>query len=576
MLLALLLSLGGIPGAAAVVSLEVPSAPWELAPGETRELELVVKIQPGWHISGPEGAAGALFPTRLEISAPPGLEVGEPRFPDPQVKPLAWSESPLPLYLDRISISLPVTASSDLPPGEYRLEGKLTYQACDDETCLLPQELSWELPVLVRPREGGGAVALPPGPGGENPLARLAEERGLTLVLGMVFLLGLGLNLTPCVYPLIPVTVAYFGRGKTGVRHTLPAALAYQLGIAITYTGLGLLAAFTGRLFGELLQRPWVPALTAGVLVAMALSFFGLYQLKPPRLLTRRLPQARGRVVGALVMGLLVGAVAAPCVGPATVALLSYVGASQSLLLGGALFFVFALGLGAPYLGLALVSGKLRDLPRGGEWTLWVERGLGLLLLGAALYFLSPLLPGAVISGLAGGLALIGGIYLAWQGRKTHAGRWFQALRWVTLGAGLTLGLWFLLPHPGGESLPWAPYSSAGMAEARADGQPVLLYFAADWCQPCRKLAATTFQDPGVREELADWQLMKVDLTRPSPEAQRLVAELGVRGVPTLVFFSPGEELLRLVGYVGPAELLAALEEASLGGETRARERRQP
>lgn len=546
-----------------VLTLELPPAPLELAPGGRGELDLVLDIQSDWHISGPGGEAEGLFPTQVVVTAPPGLEAGPARFPPPLSKQLPWSEGPLPLHEGRVVVSLPISAAADLPPGEYRLTGRVTYQACNWETCLLPQELSFEFFVKVVAVGSVVGISPPPSPKAGNPLARLAEERGLALVLGMVFLLGLGLNLTPCVYPLIPVTVAYFGRGGGGVRHTLPAALAYQLGIAIAYSGLGLVAALTGRLFGELLQRPWVPAVTAGVLFAMALSFFGLYQLRAPAFLTRRLPQSKSRLFGALLMGLFVGAVAAPCVGPATVALLSYVGTSQSLLLGGGVFFVFALGLGAPYLGVALLSRRMGKIPWGGEWTLWVERLLGLLLLGAGLYFLTPLLPGPLLAGLAGGLALIGAIYLGWLGGRIKGGRGFQVVRWATALVGIGLGTWLLLAASPGETLPWEPYSQTSLAQARAEGQPMLLYFSADWCQPCRKLSGVTFRHPEVRAALAGWRLIKVDLTRPSPVGQALVEEFGVVGVPTLIFLSPQEELLRLVGYIGPTELLASLREES-------------
>ena len=470
------------------------------------------------------------------------------------------------LYEGRVVIRVLVAAAEELPPGELTLPGTLRYQACNDEVCLPPEEIPVTIPLQIVPTLGAVPEASektkttsPPG-----IIGPLLEERGLALVLVAVFLLGLGINLTPCVYPLIPVTVAYFGRGVGGTLHTLSMALAYRLGLSLTYSGLGVLAALTGQLFGALLRKPWVPALAATVLVLLALSFFGLYQLRPPRFLTRRLPQGKTGLPAAFLMGLFVGAVAAPCVGPATVALLSYVSLTQDVALGFVLFFVFALGLGAPYVVLALLVGKVRNLPRGGAWTVWVERVLGFVLLGTALYFLAPLLPRQVTSWTAGGLAIAGGIYLGWL-EHSQGGKVFRAARWAVGLAGVTLGVLVFLPKEEGPGLAWEPYSPEALETAQEEGSPVLLYFYADWCLPCKELAATTFRDPRVIQALQGWLLLKVDLTGEgtSPE-QGLLRRFQVVGVPTLILWTPGGEQRTMVGYTGPEPFLEAVNALAL------------
>ena len=338
-------------------------------------------------------------------------------------------------------------------------------------------------------------------------------------------------------------------------------AVIYLLGIALTYSVLGVMASLGGGMLGEALRHPGVPIALAALMVLLSLSFFGVYTLRAPAGLLRRLPRGKGGPVGAFLMGAVVGLVAAPCVGPATVALLSYVASLADPLQGFLLFFSLAMGLGLPYVGLALASGKLARLPRSGPWTTWVERLLGLLLLGMALYLVAPLLsePGLKI-GIAV-LALGGGAYLFWTGKGVR-GRTFQLARVAVLLVGIALTAISLAPRPGG-GLAWVPYRPALLAQAEAENEPVLLYFSADWCIPCRKLAATTFRD---REVLAQLDTLgvrpiKADLTWRGGETEELRGRFSVSGVPTLVFLRGGRELGRLVGYVSPQEFLETLTE---------------
>jgi len=566
----LTISFGGVAQAVppeAVVTVEAFPPVEPIARGEIAEVEIMVEILPGWHINSHQPDLVGLIATELLLTPPNGLEVSKVIYPDPVEKELPWAEVPLALYEGRVVIRVLIAAAEELPPGELTLPGTLRYQACNDEVCLPPEEIPVTIPLQIVPTLGTVPEASektettsPPG-----IIGPLLEERGLALVLVAVFLLGLGINLTPCVYPLIPVTVAYFGRGVGGTLHTLSMALAYQLGLSLTYSGLGVLAALTGQLFGVLLRKPWVPALAATVLVLLALSFFGLYQLRPPRFLTRRLPQGKTGLPAAFLMGLFVGAVVAPCVGPATVALLSYVSLTQDVALGFVLFFVFALGLGAPYVALALLASKVRNLPRGGAWTVWVERVLGFVLLGTALYFLAPLLPRQMTSWTAGGLAIAGGVYLGWL-EPSKGGKVFRIARRAIGLAGVTLGVLAFLPKEEGPGLAWEPYSSEALQE---EGSPVLLYFYADWCLPCKELAATTFRDPRVIQALQGWLLLKVDLTRDTggqaSQERDLLRRFQVAGVPTLILLGPAGEQRTMVGYIGPESFLEEVTALALG-----------
>jgi len=181
-----------------------------------------------------------------------------------------------------------------------------------------------------------------------------------------VFIAGLALNLTPCVYPIIPITVGFFAQqAKERKGGTFGLAVAYVLGMAVTYSALGVTAALTGRLFGTALQNPIVVGVIVAVMLALAASMFGLWELRVPAW-AMRASGGRGGVFGALLMGLVVGFVAAPCIGPFVLGLLTYVGQQGSPLLGFVLFFTLAMGLGLPYLLLGTFTGAINKLPASG------------------------------------------------------------------------------------------------------------------------------------------------------------------------------------------------------------------
>jgi len=544
-----------------VVALAVPEVV-ELARGGSATLVLTVDIAPNWHINAP-GSPGFLIPAGVEITTPSYILVGEARFPPAQEEELLGVKGLL-LYSGSLRIEIPLAAASDAPLTESFLEGKFKYQACSGDICLPPTEKLFQARVkVVESSSPGEGVTAPEE---DNPIGRLIRERGLFLAILGVFLLGLGLNLTPCVYPMVPITVAYFGgvRGRTG--RALSMALAYLLGLALVYSGLGVTAAATGRLFGEALQHPWVWGVAAAVMVAMALSFFGLYHLRAPTFLTRRLPKgSRGGPVGAFLMGAFAGVVAAPCVGPATVALLSYVGITQDVALGFALFFSLSLGLGAPYVILALFSQRLSYLPRTGAWTVWVERLLGFVLLGLALYFVAPFLPKGLLPWLVTVLALSGALYLGIL-QRSRGGWVFRVVRGAVGLAGVAVALLFFFPtahapaEPS-ERIPWMDYDPALLRNSK----PVLLFFTADWCVYCHKLEAITFEDKSFVDffNSAGIVPVKVDLTVRSPVTDAIRRRYQVVGVPYLILLSPdGRELLRHGGYIEPDRLEKVLRKA--------------
>ncbi|HUY26373.1 MAG TPA: cytochrome c biogenesis protein CcdA [Candidatus Binataceae bacterium] len=391
--------------------------------------------------------------------------------------------------------------------------------------------------------------------------ADVFAHHGWILGFLFVFLGGIALNLTPCVYPLIGVTIAYFGNQGGGPRRVLTLAVLFVLGIAVMFSAVGVAVAMSGGLFGAAMQNPYVLSILAATLIVLALSSFGMFSLQPPQWMLQRAGIARPGYAGALLMGLGMGVVAAPCIGPFVLGLLLMVERSGSPIFGFALFFTLAIGLGLPYIFLALAAGSIRKLPRSGEWLGWVEQLFGFVLIGLALYFLDPVVPRHLIMRILPYYAAAAGI---WLGFITSAGRRLRPFLIIRTTVGIIAGamlIYLLVPRPAPQELAFSPFNATALVSAASAHRPVLIDFSADWCIPCREMEHSTFVNPAVVKEAQRFVRMRADLTKSDQATDALRGKFGVEGVPTtLIIDSAGQIKVRKSGYIRPDEMLADLK----------------
>jgi thioredoxin:protein disulfide reductase len=601
--LALALALPARAQSAADV-VHVRCEPASVAAGSSVRVPVVLEIASGWHVNANPPAPDYLIPTAVSVKGAAGLAPRGVLYPPGRQVKLGFDENPLSVYDGAVTAIVTLAAAHDARDGAQALRGTVRFQPCNDEVCLAPTSLPFTVEVTVTggvtapapeaasgagpdtavAAPASGAVAIPaagtgaaPGavPAGGSWLERWIQEMlakgGLWWWLGLL-LGGLALNLTPCVFPMLGVTVSVFGarRQERPVKVLMHAA-AYVFGIMVTYSVLGVIAALTGGLFGSALQQPWVNVGLGVVFLALSLSMFGLYEMQPPVWVLQRLGGAdTTSVLGIFLSGLAVGIIAAPCVGPIILSVLVIIAQHGGVLFGLRTMLVLSLGLGLPYLFLALFSNLIQGLPRSGDWMLWVKQVFGVLLVGIGLhYVLMGLAPRSASWLLPAALAL-GGIYLGFVDRHGSAKpafrRFKRAVGILAILAAIP-AVMALRAESAREGVRFEPYDEAAVQAALAAGRPVMLDFTAAWCAACHELEGRTFTDRRVVRRAHDFAVFRVDLTRSdSPEVQALRAHFGVAGLPAVLFLTraAGEvRAARVVGFLAPEPFLERMEIAA-------------
>jgi len=531
---------------------------------------------------------------------PAGAQACAPQMPAGKVKKDEFFGD-VETYRKQVVIRLPFSA----PAGLDAVTLKATSQGCADiGVCYPPNAQMLQVQLAAMSVAPGAAPGMSIGAPVESApavqedessqLAGLLKNAGFWLILTTFFGAGILLALTPCVFPMYPILSGIIvGHGHDITkRRAFVLSMAYVLGMAVTYAAAGVAAGLSGSMLSAALQNVWVLGAFAFVFVVLSLSMFGFYELQLPAFLQSKLSEESGRVRGGSLhgvaaMGALSALIVGPCVAAPLAGALLYIAQTRDAVLGGAALFVMALGKGVP---LVIVGVSTRSLlPHTGPWMESVKKFFGVLLLGLAIWLVSPVIPAWAHLLAWGALAIGSAMFLrAIDPLPPHAHGW--ARFWKGVGMVLLLvGASLVIGALGGSRDPLQPFGFLrGAAATQAEhvafervktmaeldarlgsaNRPVMLDFYADWCVSCKEMEKYTFSDARVAAKMRQMILLQVDVTANTDEDKALLKRFSLFGPPGIIFFDrQGRERqgLRVVGYQPADDFLKALNTALAG-----------
>ncbi|MCS7101766.1 MAG: protein-disulfide reductase DsbD, partial [Burkholderiaceae bacterium] len=509
-----------------------------------------------------------LYHDRIAFAAD-GARLGAPQMPRGTVKFDENFGKEVETHRGELVVRVPLTAFAG---GELLLTARS--QGCADRgLCYPPTEQQARLTLAAVAGEAGGVSGVTTG----DETARIEQalrSRSLWAVLPLFLLLGVLLSFTPCVLPMVPIlsSIIVGQQGAMTRARGFALALAYSLGMALVYTALGVAAGLAGEGLAAALQTPAVLGAFAVLLVLLALSMFGFYELQLPAAWQARLANASnarrgGTYAGVFAMGAISALVVGPCVAAPLAGTLLFISQTRDVLIGGAALFALAAGMSVPLLLVGLSAGSL--LPRAGAWMEGVKTFFGALLLATALWMVAPVIPawGQMLGWAA--LLVIGAVYLGavdplpvgasgWRrlgkgvGVLLLLGGAVQIVGVATGGRDVLQPLAHLVPPPAGaSSMParddagprWVKVASVEELEralAAARGRPALLDFYADWCVSCIEMERFTFRDERVAQRMQQMLLLKADVTKNTEADRALLKRFNLFGPPGIVLFDCG------------------------------------
>ena len=550
------------------------------------QITLSWRIEPGYY----------LYRDHFEFTTDSNIQLGTPRIPAGVFHNDEYFGD-TEIFFNYVEVALPFARAN---PEAIPIVINTTYQGCKESSICYPAVK--KTASLQLPASGAFSAAL------ADPKIPISEQDRLATVIlggswwkviGTFYLAGLLLAFTPCVLPMVPILSSIIGRQHENEKtnRAFSLSFAYVMGMAITYTVAGALAAMAGQQAQAMFQKPWIIGTFAGLFFLLALSMLGAYELQMPNFIQTRLSnlanrQKAGTYAGTVVMGSLSALIVTTCIAPPLVATLAVIGQSGEVLRGAGALFILSLGMGSPLLLIGASGGKL--LPKAGPWMSTVKAGFGIMMIGLSIWMLERILSSELILICWALLVLLTGLLL---GAHKPLPIPASPLNRMSKGVGLVACLYAALmlvgatlggkdplrPIPQGaflantgnitetEYMSFRELESLSeleglLAQARLDQTPVMLDFTADWCVSCKEMEKYTFPDQSVQEALTPYLALRADVTENNQTDRELLQHFGIFGPPTIAFFNrEGEELtgFRLVGFISPEEFSDHIREAA-------------
>ncbi len=547
--------------------------------GESVEITIQTDITHPFHLYAPGDKTGIALNYSTENAALDSFHVS---YPAPAVKDYPALGEKLLLYEGSIYSTLEIKIAANAPAGKVKLPVKVAYQACTDTMCTPPAYETLEVSITITENKTPGSAATGGNEKKQQSSFSQFYEKSIFLAIAMAFIWGLISSLTPCVYPMIPITVAFFGSQAAdgSKKKTFALALTFTIGMAISFAALGVIVTFIGIDPGSIMSNAWLITALTLLLLFFAGALFEFYEIKMPDSIMAKLGQSEQGYFGAFSMGLTMGLVAAPCVGPFAGSLLIFVSTVKSAAIGFLMLFSYGMGLGMLFLAVAMGA---KFLPKSGMWMIRLKNFFGLLILWLTLYFMQFITPLYLMLAAASFYAVVTasilGVFSTVDENTPLANHFAKGAGVVILALAALLAFMAVFesgavprysdsgqfstagraPEIKPMNDPWITNYEEGMKKAREENKPVIIDFYADWCLPCKQIESQIFKNHQFIDASQRFIKIKLDCTLPSSEGAIIKNQkYNSPYMPYIVFYdakgNKSEEEIR--GYTSLTEML--------------------